>query len=306
MNILHMRYAVEVAKEGSINKASGNLLVAQPNLSRSIRDLETELGIRIFKRSPRGMKLTPEGENFIYRAKKVLREIEEIETSFKSSPLGKQSFSISVPRASYISCAFRNFTGRIGSSTADIFYKETNFYEAVESLVSQNYNLAIVRYARDSRETFEQVLEEKGLSHRTVSSFNYSLLMSKDSPLAGKKEIRLKDLDDLILVAHGDPYTPAPTADIYRNYHNLDSMKRRIFLFERGSQLDLLNGNPETFMWASPVPEETLQSHHLIQRDCQDSKKAYQDELVWRIGYEFSPMDEMFLDELEKVKKTVL
>ncbi|MBQ1936058.1 MAG: LysR family transcriptional regulator, partial [Clostridia bacterium] len=39
MNILHMRYAVEVAKEGSINKASDRLLVAQPNLSRSIKEL---------------------------------------------------------------------------------------------------------------------------------------------------------------------------------------------------------------------------------------------------------------------------
>ena len=48
MNILHMKYAVEVAKAGSINKASEILLVAQPNLSRSIKELEADLGITIF------------------------------------------------------------------------------------------------------------------------------------------------------------------------------------------------------------------------------------------------------------------
>ena len=40
MNILHMKYAVEVARIGSINKASEELLIAQPNLSRSIKELE--------------------------------------------------------------------------------------------------------------------------------------------------------------------------------------------------------------------------------------------------------------------------
>ena len=65
MNILHMRYAVEVAKYGSINKASEKLLIAQPNLSRSIKELEAELGITIFDRSTKGMMLTLEGQRFI-------------------------------------------------------------------------------------------------------------------------------------------------------------------------------------------------------------------------------------------------
>ena len=64
MNILHMKYAYEVAKTGSINKASEMLLIAQPNLSRSIKELEADLGITIFDRSAKGMKLTPEGYNF--------------------------------------------------------------------------------------------------------------------------------------------------------------------------------------------------------------------------------------------------
>ena len=51
LNILHMKYAVEVAKLGSLNKASESLLIAQPNISRSIKELEADLGITIFNRS---------------------------------------------------------------------------------------------------------------------------------------------------------------------------------------------------------------------------------------------------------------
>ena len=72
MNVIHMKYAVEVAKAGSINKASETLLVAQPNLSRSIKEFEKELGITIFSRTSKGMTLTPKGEEFIAYAKNIL------------------------------------------------------------------------------------------------------------------------------------------------------------------------------------------------------------------------------------------
>ena len=44
MNILHMKYAVEVAKVGSLNKAAETLMIATPNISRSIKDLEDAIG----------------------------------------------------------------------------------------------------------------------------------------------------------------------------------------------------------------------------------------------------------------------
>ena len=57
--------AVEVAKAGSINKAAELLFVAQPNLSRAIKELEADLGITIFDRSAKGMVLTIEGRGFV-------------------------------------------------------------------------------------------------------------------------------------------------------------------------------------------------------------------------------------------------
>ena len=64
MNILHMKYAVEVAKLGSLNKAAETLMIATPNISRSIKELEADLGITISQRSARGVVLTPDGEHF--------------------------------------------------------------------------------------------------------------------------------------------------------------------------------------------------------------------------------------------------
>lgn len=70
MNILHLKYAVEVEKTRSISKAAENLFMGQPNLSRAVKELEESLGITIFKRTSKGILITPQGEEFLQHAKK--------------------------------------------------------------------------------------------------------------------------------------------------------------------------------------------------------------------------------------------
>ena len=72
MNLLHMKYAVEIARTNSINKAAETLYVGQSALSRAVKELENGLGITIFERSAKGMFLTPDGEVFIRQAEGVL------------------------------------------------------------------------------------------------------------------------------------------------------------------------------------------------------------------------------------------
>lgn len=72
MNLMHLKYVVEIDKTRSISKAAENLYMGQPNLSRSIKELEQSLQITIFKRTPKGIEVTPDGEEFIQYAKKFL------------------------------------------------------------------------------------------------------------------------------------------------------------------------------------------------------------------------------------------
>ena len=191
MNILHMKYAVEVAKVGSLNKAAETLLIAQPNISRSIKELEADLGITIFDRSSKGMFLTPEGENFIGYAKNILKQIEQVEDIYKNGAVKKQKFSISVPRACYISEAFAQFSKSLSFDPAEIFYKETNSQRTINNILNHDYKLGIIRYADNYDKYFKTMLEEKGLSYEMVTEFSYSLIMSADSPLAELDEITL-------------------------------------------------------------------------------------------------------------------
>ena len=306
MNILHMKYAVEVAKVGSLNKASETLLVATPNISRSIKELEGDLGIVIFDRTAKGMGLTPEGEEFINYAKEILRQIDEVENLYKKGSVKKQKFSISVPRACYISEAFAQFSKSLSKEAAEIFYKETNSQRTIRNMLEHDYKLGIIRYAENYDKYFKTMLEEKGFCYEMVTEFTYSLLMSAENPLAKKETITFDDLTDFIEIAHADPYVPSMPLSKVVKEELPDNIDRRIFIFERASQFDLLSNNPETFMWVSPAPESLLNRYNLVQKKCVDNKKMYKDVLIYKDGYKLSKLDRQFITELCEAKRKYL
>ncbi|MEE6170118.1 MULTISPECIES: LysR family transcriptional regulator [unclassified Mycolicibacterium] len=78
-DITRLRGFVAVAQAGNISRAAEVLFVAQPALSQQIKYLEADLGVVLFERLPRGVKLTPEGELLLSAATRVLREFERFE-----------------------------------------------------------------------------------------------------------------------------------------------------------------------------------------------------------------------------------
>ena len=305
MNILHMKYALEVSKAGSLSKASEVLLIAVPNISRSIKELEADIGINIFERTARGMSLTPEGEEFIGYAKEILSQIDQVERFYKEGSPNKQKFSISVPRACYIAEAFAEFSKSITGDAAEIFYKETNSQRTISNMINHNYKLGIIRYAENYDKYFKAMLEEKGMASELVTEFSYLLMMSKDNPLAKKEEITFDDLTGYIEIAHADPYVPSMPISKVVKEELPDNISRRIFIFERASQFELLSKNPQTFMWVSPAPQTMLDRYGLVQKKCVQNKKIYKDILIYKMGYKLTVMDRRFVEELNLAKQKI-
>ncbi len=303
MNILHLKYAVEVEKTRSINKAAENLFMSQPNLSRAVKELEESLGITIFKRTTKGIEITPQGEEFLGYAKKILLQIDQVEALYKGDAEKKQTFSISVPRASYVSDAFVRFAKEIDlSREAEILYKETNSMRAISNILQSDYNLGIIRFQTAFEKYFDAMLHEKRLKSELVREFSYAAVMSRDNPLAKKDFIEFEDLRDYIEIAHADPYVPSLPMAEARKAELSEFVNKRIFVFERGSQMELLKNVPSTFMWVSPISQETLNSCNLVMKQCHDNKKVYKDLLIYREEYRFSALDELFIKKLNEVK----
>lgn len=303
MNLLYMKYAVEVASAGSLNKASERLYVDQANLSRSIKELEASLGLAIFERSARGMKPTPDGEVFLKYAKNILGQIDKVENMFRNGTERKLRFSLSAPRASYISEAFTAFSAKLpDSGVTEVYYKETNSHRTIVNVLKDDYKLGIIRYAGTYDKYYKELLAEKGLAFELVAEFRHILLMSADSPLVKKDKISASDLASLTEIAHADPYVPSlPFAEVKKE--ELPDTERRIFVFERASQFELLSRNSTTYMWGSPIPAHLLERYNLVSRVCEESSRVYKDVLIHASDYRLSQLDNDFIAELCRVKR---
>lgn len=296
MNLLHLKYAVEIANTKSISRAAENLYMGQPNLSRAIKELEENLHITIFNRTSKGITVTPEGEEFLQYARRIIGQVEEVEDIYNNHMAPKQRLAVSVPRASYISYAFAEFAKSIKTDIpADIFYKETNSWRTINNIVKGEYNLGIVRFKETFSKYYRSLFEEKHLTAELITEFKYKLLVSKNHPLAGKKEIRVKDLEPYIEITHADPYVPSlPLIDVKKEELS-KHVDKHIYIFERGSQFRLLENVPTTFMWVSPVPEDLYERYGLVQKDCMYNEKLYEDVLIYRTGYKLTKLDREFI-----------
>ena len=66
MTLQQLRYIIEIAQSGSISLAAQRLYITQPSLSKSVADLEKEMGITIFYRSSRGVMLSPDAVSYTH------------------------------------------------------------------------------------------------------------------------------------------------------------------------------------------------------------------------------------------------
>ncbi len=304
MNLMHLKYAVEVAQTGSINKAAEKLYIGQPNLSRAIKELESSLGVAVFERCPKGMVPTAEGERFLKYAKTILKQVDEVENMFKDGNIQKKKFSVSVPRASYIADAFARFSNALtDEEEVEILYKETNTVRTIKNVHQDDYKLGIIRYAEEYDKHYKSLMDEKDFEYELVTTFGYVLLMSENSPLAEKNDILFEDLQDMIEVAHGDPFIPSLSSTKAKKDELTDDVKKRIFVFERASQFEILNQNPNTFMWVSPIPETLVKRYGLVQKKCSENSKIYKDVLIRKKGYKLTELDSLFITELCKSKR---
>lgn len=304
MNIVYLKYAVAIAKAGSLSKAAEELYIAQPNLSRAIKEFEKELDTVIFDRTKKGITLTEDGERLIDFGKRILKEIDDVERDFKENRKPKKIFSLSVPRASYISEAFIEFSKQLSKQESfEIYYKETNALKTINNILEKDYKLGIIRYAEQYDKYFKELLENKNLTYELISEFKCVLIMGKDSPLAELDEILPEDLENYIEIAHADPYVPTLSQSKLRQEELPDGIKRRIFVYERASELEILSTNYETFMWVSPMPENLLNKYNLLQRECLGNHKIYKDLLIYPKDYRLSRMDKAFITELCNCKR---
>ena len=147
MNLLQLKYVLAIHKEGSISKAAQSLFRAQPNLSSALRELEEELNIVIFRRTPTGVELTPDGEELIAYASNVLSQVEKMHQISKNPTTKTVSLGISVSRASYCAQALSEWMNQniAGDVPLSLYFHETNTDRVIEQVFTAESSFGIIQ-----------------------------------------------------------------------------------------------------------------------------------------------------------------
>lgn len=187
MEIRTLRYFLEIAREGNMSRAAGRLHVTQPTLSKQMKDLEQELGRKLFRRGSASVSLTDEGMLLRKRAEDLLNMADKIENEFKAmDDIAGGDIYIGCAE-SYLVKYLAHAVRRLSRRYPDILYHITSggTEQVAERLDRGLFDMAFIVEPPD------------------LSKYNYlevpkcdtwGVLMKKDCPLAAKTAITFEDL----------------------------------------------------------------------------------------------------------------
>lgn len=196
MTLQQLRYAIAVADCNSMNKAAQALFISQPSLSASIRELENEIGITIYKRTNRGITITPEGEEFLGYARQVTEQYELINNKYIEKSNIKKKFSVSTQHYSFAVKAFVETVKEFGMDEYEFAVHETKTYEVIENVKNFKSELGILYLNDFNNKVISKILNENNLEFTELFDCNTYVYLWEGNPLAKKEVISMEDLQE--------------------------------------------------------------------------------------------------------------
>lgn len=193
MDIRTMQYYLAVVREGTISAAAQALHVAQPSLSRQMKELEEELGVTLFVRGNRKITLTEEGTVLRKRAEEMVRLMQMTEEEISQI---KNHISGSVRIGAGESWSFHYLSRAAASIAAE--HPDIRFH--ITSGDTQDLMDELNNGLIDFAVIFTNVDHTLYQSIELPVEDSFGLLMPKDCPLAEKSEIRISDLRGLPVI----------------------------------------------------------------------------------------------------------
>lgn len=291
MDIQHLRYLTVIWQAGSITQAAKKLYMSQPNLSRAVKEMETETGFPIFRRTPHGVAPTRRGLPLLGYAQKILSQMDEMETLYKPAREDVLPLQVCVPPAPGFLLGFGDCLEKmIGTDPFSVSFLEASALETIAHVAEGPSSMGILRYPQNCREYFENALEDAGLAWEPLWEFDRCLVFSTSHPLSSRTEVPSSLLDGYTEIICGDSDAPAKGKN----------GSRKIYANSWGTQHYLLHHIPHTYLWGAPLPPASLSRYGLICKFCPDKKSPCRDVWIHPKNQAISPWEREFLTAIKK------
>lgn len=302
MTLAQLRYAITVAGASSMNEAAGKLFISQPSLSASIKELEAEVGVELFKRTNRGISVTPEGEEFIGYARQVVEQYNLIESKYILKENTKKKFGVSMQHYTFAVKAFVEMVKQFGMDEYEFEIHETKTYDVIKDVKNCKSEIGVLYINDFNKKVLTKLFHQSGVEFHELLKCHIYVYLWKGHPLASKKEITLEELEEYPCLSfdqgHNNSFYFAE--EVLSTY----DYKRLIKANDRATFLNLMIGLNGYTLCSGIMCEELNGSDYC-------AVKLKSDEImtigyISRKGVPISPLGKKYLEEISKYKDKAL
>lgn len=302
MTLAQLRYVITIVEEKSMNEAAKRLFIAQPSLSSAIKEIEEEIGITIFKRSNKGVLITPQGEEFIGYARQVVEQYELLSAKYINQTTVKKKFGVSTQHYTFAVKAFVEMVKQFGMDEYEFAIRETKTFEVIEDVKNFKSEIGILYVNEFNEKVLGKIFKENGLKFYPIIDCYIFVYMWKGHPLADKKELSLEELEEYPCLAfeQGNNNSFYFAEEVLSTYH----YKQLIKANDRATLLNLMVGLNGYTLCSGIICEELNGSDYC-------AIKLKSDEMM-KIGYlvregvSISSLGQKYIAELAKFKDKAL
>ncbi len=302
MTLTQLRYVIALADTHSMNKAARALFISQPSLSQAVRELEEEIGVTLFDRNNRGVRTTPEGEEFLGYARQVEEQYRLVEDRYIEKKNSKKRFSVSMQHYTFAVKAFVELVKQFGMDEYEFAVHETKTYEVIENVKNFRSEIGILYINDFNRAVLEKLFRESELEFHAILNCGIYVYMWKGHPLAEKQEISLEELDEYPCLsfdqgANNSFYLAEEVLSTY-------AYKRLIKANDRATLLNLMVGLNAYTLCSGIICESLNGSDYCAVK--LRSQEVMTIGYLKRKGAAISPMGQKYLEEIKKFRESVL
>ncbi|MBP5242603.1 MAG: LysR family transcriptional regulator, partial [Clostridia bacterium] len=166
----------------------------QPSLSKSVAELEKEMGLTIFNRSNRGVYLSEDGTKFLSYARHIVEQTELLEAEYKAAPPPRRVFSVSAQHYAFVVNAFVELVREYGQDKYEFTLRELKTAEIIEDVRTHRSDIGILFLSNFNREVIRHILQNEEMQFVKLFTATPHVFVSKQNPLVGRKSVTLEDL----------------------------------------------------------------------------------------------------------------
>lgn len=196
MTILQLKYVIAIANSGSFREAASKLYVSQPALSSTIKELEEEIGIQIFERTNKGIRLTESGSDFLSYAKEAVSQYELVEDRFLNRDTNKKHFSVSMQHYVFAVHVFSEVIKNFNQDRFVYSVRETKTDEVLSDVKNMRSEIGIISFSSSNEKVLKKLFREYDLKFEPLMVRNTFVYLWKDHPLASREELSLSELKE--------------------------------------------------------------------------------------------------------------